>query len=79
MRRVIHSKWVELPDDVLRYEITASAFCWQMVRSIVGTLVDVGIGKLRPGDIMGIVRGRDRGAAGQLAPPHGLCLWEVGY
>lgn len=79
VRRVIHSKWVELPDDVLRYEITASAFCWQMVRSIVGTLVDVGMGKLRPGDLMGIVRGRDRGAAGQLAPPHGLCLWEVGY
>jgi tRNA pseudouridine38-40 synthase len=76
---VLESSWVDLGDGVLRYDIRAHAFCWQMVRSIVGTLVDVGVGKLRPGDIMGIVRGRDRGAAGQLAPPHGLCLWEVGY
>jgi tRNA pseudouridine38-40 synthase len=64
---------------VLRYDIRANAFCWQMVRSIVGTLVDVGRGRRRPGDILTILRSRDRGAAGQVAPPHGLCLWEVGY
>jgi len=50
-----------------------------MVRSIVGTLVEVGTGKRRPGDIMAILLARDRDAAGQLAPPRGLCLWEVGY
>ena len=50
-----------------------------MVRAIVGTLVEVGIGKRRPGDLMGVLRAADRGAAGQLAPPRGLCLWEVGY
>jgi tRNA pseudouridine38-40 synthase len=78
-RRVTHSQWVDEGDGVLRYEIQASAFCWQMVRSIVGTLVEVGVGKKRPGDMMGVIRAGAREAAGQLAPPRGLCLWAVGY
>jgi len=79
MRRVLESRWVDAGDGVLRYEIRATAFCWQMVRSIVGTLVDVGVGKLTPGDVLRILRARDRAAAGRVAPPEGLCLWEVGY
>jgi len=78
-RRVYESRWVDEGGGALRYEIRANAFCWQMVRAIVGTLVEVGTGRKRPGDIMGVLRGRDRQAAGQLAPPRGLCLWEVGY
>jgi tRNA pseudouridine38-40 synthase len=78
-RRVLESGWIEEGDGVLRYEIRASAFCWQMVRSIVGTLVDVGAGKRRPGELLAILRAGDRAAAGNLAPPHGLCLWAVGY
>jgi tRNA pseudouridine38-40 synthase len=79
MRRVFESRWVDEGDGMLRYEIRANAFCWQMVRAVVGTLVEVGAGKRRPGDIMGVLRSRDRQAAGQLAPPRGLCLWDVGY
>jgi pseudouridylate synthase I len=79
VRRVTHSAWRDLGDGVLRYDIRANAFCWQMVRSIVGTLVEVGTGKKRPGDILAIMRAGDRAAAGAVAPPHGLCLWEVGY
>jgi tRNA pseudouridine38-40 synthase len=79
MRRVLDSRWVDLGDGVLHYEIRATAYCWQMVRSIVGTLVDVGIGKITPGDVLRILRTRDRAAAGRVAPPEGLCLWEVGY
>jgi tRNA pseudouridine38-40 synthase len=79
VRRVLESRWLELGDGVLRYEITATAFCWQMVRSIVGTLVDVGAGKLRPGDLLALLRARDRNAAGRVGAPQGLCLWEVGY
>jgi len=79
VRRVIDSTWHDLGDGVLRYDISATAFCWQMVRSIVGTLVDVGGGKLRPSDVVHILRGRDRQAAGRVAPPQGLTLWEVGY
>jgi tRNA pseudouridine38-40 synthase len=78
-RNVLESRWVDEGHGVLRYEIGANAFCWQMVRSIVGTLVEVGIGKRRPGDVMAIIRAGEREAAGQLSPPRGLCLWDVGY
>ena len=79
VRRVFSSEWRDEGDGILVYEVRASSFCWQMVRSIVGTLADVGIGKIRPGDILAILRARDRTAAGRLAPPSGLCLWDVGY
>ena len=79
VRRVFDSSWTDAGDGVLRYEIRAAAFCWQMVRSIVGTLVDVGVGKRKPGDVLRILRACDRAAAGRVAPPHGLCLWDVGY
>ena len=78
-RRVYESRWIDEGDGVLRYEIRANAFCWQMVRAIVGTQVEIGQGKRRPGDLMAIMRAGDRNAAGQLAPPRGLCLWDVGY
>lgn len=79
MRRVIDSRWRDLGDGVLRYEVCATAFCWQMVRSMVGTLADVGVGRITPGDVLSILRARDRSTAGTVAPPHGLCLWDVGY
>ncbi len=79
VRRVTDARWVEVGDGVLRFEIEASSFCHQMVRSLVGTLVSMGEGRLRPGEMMGIMAARDRHAVPALAPPHGLCLWEVRY
>jgi tRNA pseudouridine38-40 synthase len=79
VRRVLESAWHDLGDGVLRYDIRATAFCWQMVRSIVGTIVDAGLGKRRPGEMLTILRAADRAHAGTVAPPHGLCLWDVGY
>lgn len=79
VRRVIASSWHDLGDGLLRYDIRASAFCTRMVRSIVGTIVDAGLGNRRPGDMLAILRAGDRAAAGTMAPPQGLCLWEVGY
>ncbi len=79
VRRVLRSHWDVIGNGVLRYEITATAFCWQMVRSIVGTLVDIGQGRRTPGQVMGILRSRDRALATRLAPPHGLVLWHVDY
>jgi tRNA pseudouridine38-40 synthase len=81
VRRVLGARWSadEWDGALLRFEIRATAFCHQMVRSIVGTLVDVGLDKATPGDVRGILVARDREAAGQVAPPHGLVLWEVGY
>jgi tRNA pseudouridine38-40 synthase len=79
VRQVLAAGWSDLGDGVLRFEVTANAFCHQMVRSLVGTLVDAGMARLHAGDLLDILRSRDRARAGRLAPPHGLCLWEVTY
>jgi tRNA pseudouridine38-40 synthase len=80
LRRHVHrAGWSDLGDGVLRFEITANAFCHQMIRSVVGTLADAGRGKLRAGDLLGILAGGSRAEAGGLAPPQGLCLWHVAY
>ncbi len=82
VRRVTDARWSKEPGDsgrVLTFEITGTAFCHQMVRSIVGTLVEVGRGVRSVGSIGEALQGADRSLAGQLAPPHGLMLWEVGY
>ena len=78
-RTVREAGWTSLGDGVLRFDIEASAFCHQMVRSVVGMLVAVGSGRRRAGEVAGILRAKDRSLAGHLAPPHGLCLWEVTY
>jgi tRNA pseudouridine38-40 synthase len=82
VRRVTSARWDDVgdvPGRLLRFEIVANAFCHQMVRSIVGTMVEVGLGRRSAGSILATLRARDRSTAGQLAPPHGLCLWAVGY
>ncbi len=79
VRRVHRAGWTDLGDGILRFEITANAFCHQMIRSIVGTLVEVGLARKHAGEILGILAGRDRSKASPLAPPQGLCLHEVGY
>ena len=79
IRRVLSTRWTEVEPDLLRFEIRATAFCHQMVRSIVGTLVDVGLGRRSAGEMMATLRAKDRAAAGPVAPPQGLVLWEVGY
>jgi tRNA pseudouridine38-40 synthase len=78
-RRVTSATWVDCGDGTVQFRVTASAFCHQMVRALVGTLVEVGRGKRRAGEMMGILLACDRQAAGQLAPPIGLCLWHVDY
>ncbi len=57
----------------------ATAFVKHMVRNIVGTLVQVGLGGQRPEWVAEVLGGRDRTRAGPTAPPHGLCLEEVFY
>ena len=81
MVRIVHDvSWQRIDETpMLRLEITGSAFCHQMVRSITATLVDVGLHRLTPADVHAILHAEDRTVAGQVAPPHGLVLWEVGY
>jgi tRNA pseudouridine38-40 synthase len=78
-RRVISADFRAEGNGVLQFWIEATAFCHQMVRSIVGTLVEVGRGRIRAGDVLGIIEAADRHRAGDLAPPQGLCLWAVSY
>ncbi len=78
VREVWEAEWAPEGRLVI-FSIRAGAFCHQMVRSIVGLCVDVGLGRRRPEEIPEILARRDRQAAGQIAPPHGLILWEVGY
>ena len=81
VRRVLSVDWSPAPgeDRLLVFKIEANAFCHQMVRSIVGTLVAVGEGRIPAGEVLAIVRSGDRSRSGQPAPSRGLCLMSVGY
>jgi tRNA pseudouridine38-40 synthase len=59
--------------------VEGSGFLWNMVRIIVGTLVEVGQGRVKPGEISDMIAAKDREAAGQTAPPHGLYLQWIQY
>ncbi|MGD0440649.1 MAG: tRNA pseudouridine(38-40) synthase TruA [Acidimicrobiales bacterium] len=81
VRRVLSVDWSPAPCDerLWFFEIEANAFCHQMVRSLVGTLVAVGQGRIPAGEMLAILRGGERSRAGQPAPPRGLCLVAVRY
>ena len=66
-------------DEFLCFEIEADGFLYNMVRAIVGTLVEIGRGKLPVESMREIVDARDRGRAGETAPAHGLYLASVTY
>ncbi len=59
--------------------VTADGYLYNMVRILAGTLSEAGRGRLAPGDIPGILAGRDRALAGPTLPAKGLFLWDVAY
>lgn len=61
------------------FEIQADRFLRNMVRASVGTLVDVGLGKITPDDVRSILDAKNRQAASMSVPAHGLFLWEISY
>jgi len=65
-------RWVHLDAE-------GDGFLYNMVRNIVGTLVEVGVGRWPPEKITEILEARDRRAAGPIAPPNGLCLMWIRY
>jgi len=65
--------------EVIKFSFGASAFLRHMVRNIVGTLVEVGRGRMRESDMTAIIEARDRTKAGPTAPPQGLYLVRVEY
>ena len=60
-------------------DLTGNGFLYNMVRIIAGTLVDVGLGKIKADDIPEIIASKDRTKAGKTLPPHGLMLLNVVY
>lgn len=70
---------VERRGSLVRVSIVAGGFLHRMVRTVVGTLIDCGTGRLRPEELPGIVAALDRRAAGHTAPPQGLYLAGVRY
>jgi tRNA pseudouridine38-40 synthase len=64
---------------LLTFIIEGDGFLYKMCRGIVGTLAQVGQGKIPPAAIRNILEKKDRGAAGMTAPAHGLVLWKVFY
>jgi len=64
---------------LLRFEIEGTGFLRHMVRTLVGTLVDIGRGQIASDDLVAIIESRDRARTGQTAPAQGLMLWMVKY
>ena len=80
IRKVYSSRLIwNAKTRILTYEVRGSGFLHHMVRNIVGTLIEVGRGALKPSDIPPILAARDRARAGPTAPAQGLCLWKVEY
>lgn len=78
-RRVTDSRLLEEPGGVMVYQISASGFLQYLVRNIVGTLFEVGRGRIEPDAIPDILASRDRTRAGPTASPVGLSLERVHY
>lgn len=78
-RHLLSASWVEEGGDALAFRVTADAFMRNMVRVLVGTMLEVASGRRDVADFEALLRGAPRSAAGPTAPPHGLYLESVTY
>ena len=76
--KIYHAQWKQKGSSLV-FTISANRFLRNMVRAIVGTLVEVGLGKIKPTDLHDIIQAKYRNKAGASAPAHGLYLVDVGY
>lgn len=79
VRKVLQACWQEPKPGHFLFEVEANGFLRFMVRNLVGTLVEVGRGKILPHDFNSILLSRDRNKAGPTAPAQGLFLMQVKY
>ena len=77
--RTIYKGEVKQEGERIIIEVTGNGFLYNMVRIIAGTLVDVGLEKIKPEEISEIIESKDRTKAGKTLPPHGLYLLKVEY
>jgi tRNA pseudouridine38-40 synthase len=78
-KRTITKIQIQKKGDEIILEYTGVSFLHQMIRILSGTLLYVGLGKLKPEDIKGILKSKDRKKAGPTLPPNGLFLVKVYY
>ena len=79
VRTIYKAEVIEMPDERIYIELTGSGFLYNMVRIISGTLVEVGLGKIKPEAIPEIIESKQREQAGKTLPPNGLYLVKVEY
>lgn len=77
--RTIYKAEVLKKDDRIYIELTGNGFLYNMVRIISGTLLEVGLGKIKPEEIPSIIEEKNREKAGRTLPAHGLYLMNVEY
>jgi len=77
--RIIYDFQVSFKQDFIIFKIIGNGFLYNMIRIIIGTLIDLGIGKINLQDIKKIILAKNRTAAGRTAPPHGLILFDILY
>ncbi len=78
VRRVIDASWYACGTEIV-FEIRGNAFLWKMVRSLVGTMLELERDSAPVSVMKEILESRDRSRAGTTAPPEGLHLWRVAY
>lgn len=76
---VMKAEWIEMENDVWQFEITADRFLRNMVRAVVGTLIEVGRGRLSIDDFKSVVAKKNRCAAGDSMPGNALSLVGIRY
>ena len=79
IRSILDAHWVRKKGNLLVFEIHGQGFLKQMVRNIMGTLLDLESEGANPADLAKVIAARDRKAAGITAPPHGLYLYRIFY
>jgi tRNA pseudouridine38-40 synthase len=77
--RTINAIEFEKKEGLIEIRITGDGFLYNMVRIIIGTLLEVGLGKMQPEQVETILESGDRQKAGPTAPPQGLFLEDVKY
>jgi len=78
-RRTIFEAGFSMQGELIVFKITADGFLYKMVRSIVGTLLEIGKGKYPPCWMQEVLEAQDRKKSGPTAPPHGLFLYKIFY